>query len=302
MDLQKAMGSIYIDEGKEATLQDQKKDIDQQLQKATSAADSEQFDTRIKEADASARSLDARKESLDSELVEATRFAKDTNQVTYTQDELKHTRHSLETMKKVHGSRIAKLVDPDWEQSTLESSFQRVTTGKDEKVKAAESRRDISQSKRDGLNYQVTSLQEQQKKKRSELEKCEKVVQDAIDQDDISSFEEILQSLEDEYEISSSDQAKFQANIDYMRTCLKTALSHDMCRLCKRGLDDDRSQNFTRAGFLESLENIISKAEQNAQNVDLDNVFAQLEAARNAKPNYELPGVRGLRARVLTRR
>ncbi|KAH7138357.1 DNA repair protein rad50 [Dendryphion nanum] len=287
-DLQRTMHLIKIDEGSEATLQERKNDIDERLKTAISAAKSDRFDERIEVAETAARNLDAKKEMLDNELGEATRFARDTAQVTYAQDELKKAQYSFTTMKNVHGSRIAQIVDPDWDPTTLESSFQRTLSKKDEELKAAESRRDIAQSKLDGVNFKISSLQEQQRKKRSELQKYEKIVQDAISQDDITSFDETLQGLEDQYEMSSTDQAKFQANIDYMRVCLKTAQDHDMCRLCKRSLDDDRSQNFTRAGFLQTLEKIITKAEQNAEDVNIEEVFAELEAARNAKPSHEL--------------
>jgi DNA repair protein RAD50 len=287
-DLQKIMNQIQADEGSEAILQDKKRDTDKQLQTATSAATSERYDERLQEASNNVRSLEDKKEQLTNELGEATKQAKESASIDYARHELQSAQHSLNTMKKVHNERISELVDSDWDPATLETAFQQALSEKAGKVKEATSRRDISQSKLDKINFELSSLESQLKKKRSELQQYEQTVTKAIQKDDISDFEETLQQLEDDYEGVSSDNAKFAANAEYMRSCLESARKHNVCRLCERELHDDRSQKFTIEGFYSKLESIIARAESNMQVDNPEELFAELEVARNAKPSYEL--------------
>jgi DNA repair protein RAD50 len=287
-DLQKSMNQIKADEGGEAILQDRQRDTEEQLQNAISTASAEKFEERVTETSNNVRILEDKKERLTNELGEATKQAKESASIDYARSELQSAQHSLATMKKVHNERISQLIDSDWDAATLETAFQQALADKTSTVKEASSRRDISQSKLDKINFQMSSLESQLKKKRSELQQYERTVKEAIQKDDMSDFEETLQQMEDEYEGVSSDNAKFEAQVDYMRSCLKVAQTDNVCRLCSRRLHDDRSENFTTAGFLSKLEAIIAKAESNMQNENPEELLAELEVARNAKPSYDL--------------
>ncbi|KAL5113741.1 DNA repair protein rad50 [Pleosporales sp. CAS-2024a] len=287
-DLQKAMNQINADEGSEVILEDKKRGIEEQLQTAISAASSERYEERLHEATHNERSLENQRERLTKELGEATKQAKESASIDYARNELQSAQHSLETMKKVHSERISELVEPDWDPSTLETAFQQALSEKVSNLREASSRRDISQSKLDKINFQHSSLEAQLKKKRSELRQYEQIVTEAIQKDDISEFDETLQQLEDDYEGVSSDNAKFSANAEYMRSCLETARRHNVCRLCQRELHDDRSQKFTIEGFYTKLQDIITKAESNMKLDNPEELLAELEMARNAKPSYEL--------------
>jgi DNA repair protein RAD50 len=287
-ELQKTMNQIKADEGGEAILQDKKQDVEKQLQNATVTATSERYDERIAEASSNLLTLQDRQERLQSEFGDASKQARESASIDVKRDELQSQQHSLATMKKVHNKRLSQLVDSDWEPAALESTFQQVLSEKAGKVKEAGSRRDIAQTKLDKVNFQLSSLESQVKQKRAELQKYETTVKESIQKDDISDFDETLQQLEEDYEATSSDQAKFDAQIDYMSKCLEFAEKHNVCRLCKRTLHDDNEEDFTTAGFIESLKTIIAKAKKDAKADNADEIFAELEAARNAKPSYEL--------------
>ncbi|KAJ4307862.1 DNA repair protein rad50 [Neodidymelliopsis sp. IMI 364377] len=287
-DLQRSMNQIKADEGSEAILQDKKHEAEEQLSSANSEAASGRFDERILEAANTVRTLEDRKERLTTELGDATKQARESASIDYTRNELQAQQHSLERMKKVHNKRISQLVDSEWDPATLETSYQDVLTEKTGKVREATSRRDITQTKLDNINFQMSSLESQLKKKRAELQQYERTVKDALQKDDISDFEETLQQLEDDYDATSTDKAKFEAQVEYMRQCLATAERDNTCRLCARALHDDRSQQFTAAGFIDKLNRIVEKAEINMQGDNVEELLAELEATRNAKPSYEL--------------
>jgi DNA repair protein RAD50 len=294
-ELQKTMNQIRADEGSEAILEAKKRDVEKQLQDTTAAATSERYDERILEASTNLRTLEDRKERLTAEFGDASKQARESASIDVKRDELRNQQHSLATMKKVHGKRISQLVDSDWDPATLETTFQQVLSEKAEKVKEAASRRDIAQTKLDQVTFQLSSLESQVKQKRGELQKYETAVKESIQKDDISDFDDTLQQLEEEYEAVSSDKAKFDAQIDYMGKCLEYAEQHNICRLCKRSLHDDDEEDFTTAGFIQGLKDIIAKAKRNMEADNVDEVFAELEAARSAKPSYELASrIRGI--------
>jgi len=287
-ELQTTMSQIQTDEGAEAILVDRKQETETQLKNANSDAASGQFDERIREADKTVSAVDEKKERLEGELVEATQLAAETAQVDFAQNKLKGAKHSLETMKNVHNALISKLVDPDWDVATLEDAFQQAVSERATKLKEAESRRDIALSRLENLKYKLSNVESEQKKKRAEFQKYEKTVLEAIAKDDIADFDETLTELEESYELTSSDQAKIEAQLEYMQACLKVAKDHNQCRLCKRTLKDDKADHFTRVGFISGLEGTVAKAMKNAAAENADELFAELETARNAKPSYEL--------------
>ena len=229
-----------------------RQETEEQLKNANSAAASGRFDEQIQEASSSVRLLEDKKERLTAELGDATKQARESASIDYTRNELQSQQHSLEKMKKVHNKRISQLVDTDWDASTLEATFQSVLSEKTSKVREATSKRDIAQTKLDNINFQMSSVESQLRKKRAELQQYERTVKEAIQKDDISDFDETLQLLEEDYEATSTDKAKFEAQIEYMRQCLMTAERDNTCRLCARALHDDRSQSFTTAGFIET--------------------------------------------------
>ncbi|KAF2128072.1 DNA repair protein rad50 [Dothidotthia symphoricarpi CBS 119687] len=287
-DLQRTMNHIKADEGGEAILQNKKQDVEEQLNDANAKAASEGYDEQIRETSSDVRTLEDKKERLTTELGDATKQARESASIDYARNELQGQQHSLDTMKKVHNKRISQLVDSEWDPATLETTFQQALSEKTGKVKEAGSRRDIAQTKLDKINFQLSSVESQLKKKRSEHRQYEQIVKDSVQKDDISDFDETLQQLEEDYEGSSVDKAKFEAQVEYMRQCLKTAEKDNVCRLCARSLHDDRSEHFTTAGFISKLESIITKAERNMQGDNAEELLAELEMARNAKPSYEL--------------
>ncbi|KAF2751176.1 hypothetical protein M011DRAFT_436100 [Sporormia fimetaria CBS 119925] len=289
-DLQRSMDQIRVDEGGEAALQEKKKDTEQRLTLAHSEAANQRYDQRIQEADATVRSLDEKKELLEAEMVDATKLARDTAQIEYAQDELRSARQGLQTMQEVHRDRISRLVDFEWEPSTLEAAYHRVANQKASELRDAESRRDVAQSDLANVNFRISSLETEQDTKKVNLEKYEQAVVEAISRDDISDFDDTLAALEEDYELAAGDSAKFEANIQYMEACLKTAQEDNTCRLCQRALRDNKAEHFTKEGFISRLRGIVEKAKSKVQGgtEDTKQLAADLEIVRNVKPKYEL--------------
>lgn len=284
-ELHVAMNAIRVDEGAEAIIQNKKKATEEELGKTKADFDEADYDNRIQDAEGVVHALEEKKERLDTELVDATQLASETAEIDFTQNKLKEVKHSLETMKSVHSARIAQLVDADWEVATLEHTFREILAQKVADLKDAESKREISQDKLNQISFKISAAESEQKNKRTDYAKYAETVLHAIQADDLSEFENVLQDLEESYEVMSSDQAKIGAQLQYFEQCLDTAEKHNQCRLCKRTLKDEK--DFTKAKFMDSLRNLIAKASQNVEE-DLEQVTADLEKARNAKPSYEL--------------
>ncbi|KAF2450906.1 hypothetical protein P171DRAFT_148674 [Karstenula rhodostoma CBS 690.94] len=190
-------------------------------------------------------------------------------------------------MKSVHSTRISQLIDPDWDVATLGGAFRDVLAHKNSDVKDAEAKREISQDKLNQISFRLSSIEAEQKKKRAEYTKYKNTVLNAIQKDDITDFEESLAELESEFITLSDDNASFGAQLKYFESCLETAEKHNQCRLCRRTLKDDKADAFTRASFMSQLKNMVAKATQSVD-ANIEDVQAELEKVRNAKPSYEL--------------
>lgn len=289
-DLQRTMDRISVDEGAEAALQEKRNDTERRLQAAVLEADAQKYDQRIHEADFKVRQLDERKEHLDAEMVEATKLSRETAQIEYARDELKSAKHGFETMKGVHGARIAKLIDPEWEVVTLESTYQRVASQKATAVKEAESRREVDQASLDKVNFKMSTLEAEQRQKRAQLAESERAVLKVIGTEDISDFERTLQALEEDYDQTQGDATAVEAMVEYMNLCIKTAKEHKQCRTCRRNLEPDEAPNgLTISDFVtlckKTIANQQSKLE--AQESNVDEAHDKLVAARKARPQYE---------------
>ncbi|KAF9731038.1 hypothetical protein PMIN01_10996 [Paraphaeosphaeria minitans] len=286
-ELQRMMSGIRVDEGVEAIILNKKKAIEKELDKASADTDNADYDRQIQDFENTVRGLENRKERLDTELVEATQVASESAEIDYTQNKFKETKHSLETMSSVHSARISKLIDPDWDASTLGSVFRDVLAQKNIDVKDAEAKREVSQDKLNQISFRLSSVESEQKKKRTEYTKYKNVVLDAIQKEDISDFDETLSELESEFVTLSDDNASFGAQLKYFEACLDTAETHNQCRLCTRTLKDDKAEGFTKAAFMIRVMNMVAKATQNLD-ANIEDVQAELEKVRNAKPSYEL--------------
>ena len=285
---QQKLDGIGIDEGGEAVLVEKKNEVERMLNKAKADYEAADLETKIRETDGQLRDLEQKKEALDAELVESTRRATDTAQIKYAQDKLKETNRRLETMIGAHGPRIKETLGSDWDPGSLESAFQEAIAQKSAAVKDAELKRDATVNKLDRINFKLTTMESERKQKLQDAREAEQIVQNAINADDISGFEEALKDLEEQYEMDSSDYSKIEANLDYMKACLKTANEDNKCRLCRRTLRDDKKEHFTRTEFFSRIEGIIERALKQRQEVQVENLLAQLEELRAAKPSYDL--------------
>ncbi|KAF2203321.1 DNA repair protein-like protein rad50 [Delitschia confertaspora ATCC 74209] len=286
---QTKMDRIDIDEGGEAVLVEKKEDTEKRLRKTRADYDNANLDGQIREAEVQLRTLDEKKEGLDEELGEATRFARDTAQIEYRQGQLKETKHKLETMIGAHGTRITEVVASEWEPASLEPAFERMLSRKASAVREAETIRDVSSSKLDQITYQISREEESREKKCKEVKEAEKIVQEAVGEDaDPSEFEDILGGYEEEYDLAHTDVAKFQVVFDFYRECYETGKKHNICRLCERTLRDDKQDDFTVKGFFERVQRNIDRNKKGMEQRGSEVTLAELEQLRNAKTSYEI--------------
>lgn len=284
---QSELDKIEIDEGGKAILDSTNEDIEHRLIKAKTDLSTANWDKQIQDLDIELRALDDRKEQLDTELIEGTRQARDSAQLDFLQKEVKDRERSLDTMKGAHGDHITQVIGTGWGPSSLEHDFQTTLLQRTSEVKEAESQRDGTSRELEQVKFKITTNQSERGKKLRELHECEKVVREALDDDEeISDFESILRHRETLYQNESTDQANFSAQQDYFKNCLGTAREKNMCRLCSRQLKDEKG--FSRAAFISKLEKIVEKAIDDAAAGEIEFLASELERAKKAKPSYDL--------------
>lgn len=250
--LQTQLDQISVDEGGKAAMESSLKDTENRLGSYKATYDNSNWDDQITKVDTQIRNLDDRKERLDVELVQGTRQAGDSARLDFVQKELKDRQKSLETMSGAYGDKLASIVGPGWEPSTIEASFQQALEEKHNRVTEAEKQRDGTGRELEQLDFKLNSLRTDLKNKRATVQSAAKAIRDAVDCEP-KDYNEELNEIERSYSISKSDADSGKLIRQYLEECLTVAKEHKACNTCRRGFKSDKERDSMRSGVEKRL-------------------------------------------------
>lgn len=279
--LQSDINRIEVDEGGKTNLESTITDIEYELHKLKSDADSAEWDTKVDGVEKELHMFDMQKEKLDAELVEGTKRAGDTARLDFSRKELKDRQRSLQTMTGAHGQKIGKVVGSTWTAATLEKDFQQALDGMSSQVVEAERQRDGTSREMEQLNFKLNTCRADLKRKRQDLSQADKAIRDAIDDDPIN-FPASLNELEKANDIIKSDTTSYGAMEEYYQKSIDTANEHNMCRLCRRGFDKDK-RAFQE--FLKYLQAQHLKAQTGTNAEEAQDIESELKSAKAVQPD-----------------
>jgi DNA repair protein RAD50 len=278
--LQGQLDKISVDEGSKAAMESSLKDSENRLSSCKTTFEGSNWDDQINKADAQLRSLDDRKEKLDFELVQGTRHAGDSARLDFVQKELKERQKSLETMSGAYGDKVASIVGPEWQPSTVEAAFQRALEEQHSHVAEAEKQRDGTGRALEQLDSNLSRVQSDLKSKRAEVQSAAKAIRNAVECEP-KDYNEELREIEASYSISKSDADSAKLVRKYFEDCLEVATKHQACNTCKRGFKSDKEKNTMRSAVEKQL-----VALQDLDTKELEETEAQLKAARDVGPEF----------------
>jgi DNA repair protein RAD50 len=280
---QSKVNQIAIDEGSKAVIESRIEDIDGRMQKARNSAARSAWEKGLTDANAELRSFEDESSRLNDELIQGTKKAGEMAKVAHLKQELKESQRSLETMIGAHGDKIKKLIGDDWQPATLEQTYQAALDDRSRELQSAERDRDAVARELEQLQYQQKTNRDELKQKVADLKESEHAVRDAID-DEPSEYPNAIREMQDKIDREKDQIAEFAGLGDYMRKILDTANGpKPCCRVCERPF----KQEAELARFRKRLENLVKKAEIDADAGDIPELEAEIQKARDAGFHYE---------------
>jgi DNA repair protein RAD50 len=281
---QNEIDEIDIDEGGKTVLESAVEDLDRRLSKGKGEYEAAKWDTQIQLADNDLKVLEDKKEKFDSELMEASRFAKDSARLDFLRKELKDRQQSLNTMRSTYQKRLTDALGT-WEPSTLDKTYQTVIAEKNSAVKDAEKLRDGIRRELEQLQFRLSTNSNDLEQKRRELKSNELAIREVLDpNEEPSDYNSILLALEGSLDIRKKDSAMFDANDQYFKQCLAYATTKNDCLLCRRPFEPKSSQ--IRA-FIKELEKKLKQAEKEDTEKELEELEDACASIKAVRPQYD---------------
>lgn len=279
--LQNQLDQITVDEGGKAAMESNLRNTESRLGSSKATLDQADYDHHIKKLDAQIRDLDERKEKLDAELVQGTRQAGESARLDFVQKELKERQQSLNTMSGAHGDRIASIVGPGWEPSSVETAFQQALEEQNNRVTEAEKQRDGIGRELEQLDYKLNNVRSDLKIKRASVQSAAQAIRDAVDCEP-GDYNDELSEIERSYGISKSDADSAKLIRQYFEQCLAVAKEHKACNTCKRGFKSDKERDNMRAAVEKQLSHV-----EAVDTKQLEELEEQLKAARGVGSEFD---------------
>ncbi|GAB1216844.1 hypothetical protein ATERTT37_006063 [Aspergillus terreus] len=277
------LNEINVDEGVQAALEANIEDIMSSLNQAKERAQSASWDKEIQNVNSEIRGLEDESARLNSELIDATKRAGDLARLDHLKKELKERERSLETMKGAHGGRLAKYVGADWKPDTLEQEFQHSLDQESKLVSTAENKRDAVSRELEQVEFKLSDVKKTLAQRQKALKECVEEIREAVG-DEPEEFPEILKQRQAQLDIARKDAEQYAGIGEYMKTCLDTAKQAKVCRLCTRGFKNDTELQ----SFRNKLENLVKKAQRDAQDDEVRGFEEDVNVARAASSAYDM--------------
>ena len=280
---QSKVNEIAVDEGSKAVVESRIEDISSRMQRARNSAASSAWEKGITDANAELRSYEEESSRLNDELIQGTKKAGEMAKVAHLKQELKESQRSLKTMIGAHGDKIKKLIGDDWQPTTLEQTHQAALDDRTRELQSAERDRDAVARDLEQLQYRQKTNRDEIKQKAADLKESEQVVRDAIDEEP-SEYPTILHEMQERIDREKDSIGHVAGLGDYMRKILDVANGpKPCCRVCERPF----KQEAELARFRKRLENLIKKADIDADAGDIPELEAEIQKARDAGFSYE---------------
>jgi DNA repair protein RAD50 len=280
---QSKVNQIAVDEGGKAVIESRIEDITARIQRARNNALASAWEKGIADTNAELRSYEDESSRVNNELIQGTKKAGEMAKLEHLKQELKDSQRSLKTMTGAHGDKIKKLLGDDWQPATLEQTHQTALDDRTRELQAAERDRDAVARELDQLQYKQKANRDDLKQKTADLKESEQAVRDVID-DEPSEYPTILREMQERIDKEKDDIGQMAGLGDYMRKILDVANGpKPCCRVCERPFKNEAEL----ARFKKRLENLVKKADIDADTGDIPELEAEIQKARDAAFHYE---------------
>ena len=281
-ELQSSIDSISVDEGGKALLESNIQEIDGRLEKARRNWDGGSLDSKLQQAETQLSSVEEEKEQLSRELAREIEKARERASLDHLQHETDDNQKSLDTMCRVHESRISTVVGADWTPPSLGPKYQKLVEEKTEAVEKAKAQKNSVAQRLDHAQYRLSSTQNDLKKGEQEKDSCASYIRSSfVDETEPGDYPKALETAQENRDTVKSDLDNVSYEKDYFRRCLKALNNRHVCKTCDRPINKPEE----REKFERKITKILA-TEEEEYHTNFQRYDKELSQARSAGPKY----------------
>ncbi|KAM7209007.1 DNA repair protein RAD50 [Naviculisporaceae sp. PSN 640] len=292
--IQGELTSLDIDEGAEAMLRTDLKELEDAIEMAKSDEQEADLDNRIAQVKTEIDILESQAARLSRELVDCTRLASERAQLDLRKKQLTERKRDLEILRNTWDQKLSNIVGAGWQPETLEADFQTAIKQQNKVVAELRKKKDTTQQDLKQLEFKLSSSRDKKAKLSLEKDMCERAVVDAIKEakEDptevesasidqfMSTFEECEKYLSNlETELALFDHLK-----EYYKGAQEKLANKNKCSLCER---DFSGQLDAKSKFLKKLNAFFSKDNKEQTIADYEEAKRLMSGLKAANSKYE---------------
>ncbi|KAL8960086.1 MAG: hypothetical protein Q9193_003156, partial [Seirophora villosa] len=276
------LNTIEIDEGAEAVLGSNVKEISESLKQAKEQYRTSLWDAKLNETRVQLRTTEAEVEQINEGVVQATKNSKNLAQMEYFRKELSDRQRSLETLKSVHSDRLQNIVGSQWSVGSLERDFQNAIVQRSEVLRKSENGRNASAKDLEQTDFKLASYRADLQKAEMELWECARLVTHATGSETPDTYPADLVDSQADRDKSKVDVDDYANMRKFFKTSIETAQGKGRCKLCERNFHDHSE----KSDFIKKMEAKIERNTFIELETQLKEAEDDLQKLRSVGPVY----------------
>ncbi|AEO69999.1 5319de15-279a-4687-80ed-b8adb852913a [Thermothielavioides terrestris] len=288
--LQAELSSLDIDEGTEAVLRTEMKELEARIEMTKTEEQRADLDAQIKKANDDIYRLEAQSSKLARELVECTRLASERAQLDLRKKQLTERRRELDILKSTWEAQLSALLGSDWQPDTIETEFQNALKRQNTEVAECRKQKDATQQELKQVEYKLSNARERHNRLSTEKEDCKRAVTKALkdvrnpDSPPIEDYTKEVESIEAELGQTETDLKLYDEMKKHYVSIRDRAVRFNKCYYCER---DFKDQPAAKSKLLDKIAKKLNDEDKQELMDDQVHFTDQLKTLRAVRSQYD---------------
>jgi DNA repair protein RAD50 len=288
--IQGELSSIDIDEGAEAMLRTEMKELEARIEAAKAEEQGSDLDAQIKKVNDDIWTLEAQSAKLSRELVECTRLASEQAQLNLRKKQLTERRRELEILRNTWNEQLSALVGNDWQPETIEAEFQNALKRQNTVVAERRKQKDATQQELKQVEYKLSNARERHNKLSAEKENCKRAVTKALkdvrdpESPPIEDYTKEMETIEAELSQTETDLKLYDEMKKHYASIKDRAERFNKCYYCER---DFKDQPTVKSKLIAKIAKKLNDEDKHELMEDQAHFTEQLKTLRAVRSQYD---------------
>lgn len=288
--IQGELSSLDIDEGAEALLRTDMKELEARIETAKADGQAADLDTQIKKLSDDIWNLEALSAKLARELVECTRLASERAQLDLRKKQLTERRRELDILTKTWSEPFSTLLGKDWQPDTIETVFQTALKRQNTVVAESRKQKDATQQELKQVEYKLSNAKDRHSRLSAEKEDCKRAVAKALkdvrnpDAPPIEDYTKEMESIEAELSQTETDLKLYDEMKKHYSSIKDRAARFNKCYYCER---DFKDQPAAKSKLLEKIAKKLSDEDKQDLMDDQVHFTEQIKTLKAVRSRYQ---------------